>query len=261
MARVLIVDDSISTRTKLKTILTMLGHVVVGEASNGVQAYREYEKQHPDLVTMDITMPIMDGIVAVKRIVDSFPDANIIMVSSLAQKHMILNALENGAKHYIIKPIDVDNLSKVINKVLEESSEGKNEGFRSTPKAEPTFMQSQPDSKDLANAAQPFNIDNRNGVFIISISPRISLDNLVFLNSAIQGLLFVKPLVVVFDFSEIDTLDMELLESMSVIMEYIVKSSGTLYIVSNSKYIVEFVKKKNFGRWDNIFPSLSELPV
>lgn len=260
MARVLIVDDSISTRTKLKSTLTMLGHVVVGEAANGLQAYREYEKHKPDLVTMDITMPIMDGILSVKRIIEVFPDASIIMVSSLAQKHMILSALENGAKHYIIKPIDPDNLAKVINKVLEERNTERSSiiGEGQKPEAASARKSSPP---DIRLPSAPFTIENRNGVFVVNISPKISADNLVFLNSAVQGLLFVKPLSVVVNFGGVEILENELLESLSLIMEYIIKSGGTLSIVSDSKSIVEFVKKKNLGRWNNIFSALSELSL
>lgn len=120
MARVLIVDDSIIMRRNLKVILTQAGHSVIAEASNGKEALVEYEKCMPDLVTMDITMPIMNGIDAVRNIIDRFPKAKIIMISALDQRSMVFEALENGARHYIIKPITRDNVLRVVDFVLEE---------------------------------------------------------------------------------------------------------------------------------------------
>ena len=99
MAKILIVDDSIIMRRNLRTILTQAGHSVIAEASNGKEAFIEYEKHLPDLVTMDITMPIMNGIEAVKKIICRFPDARIIMISALDQRNMVFEALYNKA-HY-----------------------------------------------------------------------------------------------------------------------------------------------------------------
>jgi len=124
VARILIVDDSIIMRRNLKTILTQAGHSVIAEASNGKEAFIEYEKCMPDLVTMDITMPIMNGIDAVKNIIDRFPEAKIIMISALDQRNMVFEALENGAKHYIVKPITPDDVCGTVNTVI---GEGKNE--------------------------------------------------------------------------------------------------------------------------------------
>ncbi len=124
MAKILIVDDSIIMRRNLNTILTQAGHSIIAEATNGKEAFIEYQKQMPDLVTMDITMPIMNGIEAVKNILNKFPEAKIIMISALDQRNMVFEALENGAKHYIIKPINPDNVLAVVNTVLEETEMG-----------------------------------------------------------------------------------------------------------------------------------------
>ena len=118
MAKILIADDSSIVRRNLAAILTDAGHTIVAEALNGEIAYIEYERYLPDLVTMDITMPTLDGIGAVKKIMNSFPDANIIMVSALDQKNMILLAIQYGAKHYIIKPFTEDKVLKVVDEVL-----------------------------------------------------------------------------------------------------------------------------------------------
>jgi YesN/AraC family two-component response regulator len=118
MANVLVVDDSLMIRKLIKTILSSDNHNIIAEASNGEEAYQAYIKYKPDLVTMDVSMPNVNGILAVKRIMTEFPDANIIMVSAISQRDMVFEALESGAKHYVIKPITRDKLNVVINEVL-----------------------------------------------------------------------------------------------------------------------------------------------
>jgi two-component system chemotaxis response regulator CheY len=118
MANILIADDSIIMRKNLKSIFTRAGHNIAAEASNGQQAYALYEKCIPDIVTMDITMPVMDGIEAVKKITGSFPDAKIIVISALDQKRMVLEALECGAKYYIIKPVTEEKVINALEEVL-----------------------------------------------------------------------------------------------------------------------------------------------
>ena len=113
MAKILIVDDSKIVRRNLKTILSKAGHEIIAEAENGMQAYHEYEKYKPDLVTMDITMPLLDGVRAVKKIMTSHPEARIIMVSAIDQKNMVIAAIQNGAKHYILKPFDPDKVIRI----------------------------------------------------------------------------------------------------------------------------------------------------
>lgn len=118
MARVLIVDDSSIMRRNLKIMLERAGHSIVAEASDGLQAFHEYKMYRPDLVTMDITMPGINGIDTIKNIIAEFPDAVIIVVSALNAKHLVLEALKNGAKYYIIKPINMKKLLAVVNEVL-----------------------------------------------------------------------------------------------------------------------------------------------
>lgn len=118
MARILIVDDSKIVRRNLNTILSNAGHEIIAEAENGIQAYHEYGKHKPDLVTMDITMPLMDGVRAVKKIITADPDAKIIMVSAIDQKNMVMTAIKTGAKHYILKPFDPVKVIAAVNAVL-----------------------------------------------------------------------------------------------------------------------------------------------
>ncbi|NLX02537.1 MAG: response regulator [Syntrophomonadaceae bacterium] len=124
MARILIVDDSKIVRRNLNTILSKAGHEIIAEAENGMQAYHEYTKYKPDLVTMDITMPLLDGVRAVKKIITADPDAKIIMVSAIDQKNMVIAAIQMGAKHYILKPFDPVKVIAAVNAVLDTKSGG-----------------------------------------------------------------------------------------------------------------------------------------
>jgi len=116
--KVLIVDDAAFMRMMIKNILTKNGFEVVGEASNGVEAVELYKKLKPDLVTMDITMPEMDGIEALKKIKEIDPNAKVIMVSAMGQQQLVIEAIQAGAKDFIVKPFQPDRLLEAVNKVL-----------------------------------------------------------------------------------------------------------------------------------------------
>ena len=115
---VMVVDDSLLAARKLETMLTAMGHQVVGTVATGAEAVSAYGRCNPDLVTMDITMPDMDGIEASRHIIASFPDARIIMVTSHGQENMVREALKAGAKGYVLKPVDADKLAEMIKKVV-----------------------------------------------------------------------------------------------------------------------------------------------
>ncbi len=118
MAKVMIVDDALVMRKTLSSILGQMGHTVVSEVSSGAQAIAEYEKLKPDVVTMDLNMPGMDGVKAIETIMERFPEARILVISALGQKHMVFNAIEKGAKNYLVKPITMDKLSAVMASVI-----------------------------------------------------------------------------------------------------------------------------------------------
>ncbi len=118
MARILIADDSLVMRKSLSMLLGRAGHEVVGVAANGEQAFLLYEQELPDIVTMDISMPIMDGSEAICKIISSYPAARIIVISAMDQKRLILQSLQNGAKTYIVKPVTEEKLLHSIQSVL-----------------------------------------------------------------------------------------------------------------------------------------------
>jgi len=117
-AKVLVVDDAVFMRMMLKDILLKNGFIVVGEASNGNEATILYQELRPDIVTMDITMPEMDGITAVKEIKKIDSNAKIVMCSAMGQQAMVLDAIQAGAKDFIVKPFQEDRVIDAITKVL-----------------------------------------------------------------------------------------------------------------------------------------------
>jgi two-component system chemotaxis response regulator CheY len=118
--RVMVVDDSTITIKKLTQILEQIGHQVVCSCKTGAEALAYYRQYQPDIVTMDITMPDMDGIEATQQIISVFPNALIIMVTSHGQEQMVIESIEVGAKGYILKPIQTDKLAEMISQVHEK---------------------------------------------------------------------------------------------------------------------------------------------
>lgn len=116
MGKVLIVDDAKFLRMTIARAITKAGHEVIGEAQTGEEAVQLYKNLKPDLVFMDFTMPDMDGIEAVKHIKKDFPDAKIIMCSAMGQHKMVLEAIEAGARDFIVKPFEESRIIEAIDK-------------------------------------------------------------------------------------------------------------------------------------------------
>ncbi|MFJ7953719.1 response regulator [Lysinibacillus sp. NPDC096418] len=110
MPTVLVVDDTLFMRVAISNMFNEWGYDVVGNAVNGKEAVAKYRELQPDLVTMDVTMPVMNGIAAVKEIISEFPNAKIIMITALGQQKLILDAIESGAKDFITKPFEPEKL-------------------------------------------------------------------------------------------------------------------------------------------------------
>ena len=116
--KVLIVDDASFMRMMIKEILTAHGFEVVGEAQDGKLAIEKYKELRPDLVTLDITMPEMDGVTALKEIKKIDPEAKVIMCSAMGQQAMVIDAIQAGAKDFIVKPFQADRVIEVVKKTL-----------------------------------------------------------------------------------------------------------------------------------------------
>lgn len=127
MLNILVVDDSLIIRKNLKKYIQNIGHNIIGEAKTGTQAVELCKELKPDLITMDITMPDMDGITAVKKIREFDTNVNIIMATSHGQEEMVVSSLKAGASGYILKPVSEEKISKAISNVYDEYVEDDDE--------------------------------------------------------------------------------------------------------------------------------------
>jgi two-component system chemotaxis response regulator CheY len=118
--RYLVVDDSVFARKNLTKMIDTFGGHLAGEAGDGCTAITEYDRTHPDIVLMDITMPQMEGIEAAEKIVQAHPEARVVMVSSVGYQENIVAALQRGARHFVQKPVKPEVLYEVIKYVLGE---------------------------------------------------------------------------------------------------------------------------------------------
>lgn len=168
MAKILVVDDSKTMRLILGKMLKEMGHEVIAEAANGQEACENYAKHLPDLVTMDITMEIMDGVAAVKKIIADFPDAKIVMVSAYGHAKMVEEAISNGAKHFLVKPLDADRAKITIDQVLENTARA---------------------ADDMHQAgAGAFTIDESGKNYVIRLGRKISQDEISDLQRSLTNL-------------------------------------------------------------------------
>lgn len=115
---ILVCDDAAFMRMMIKDILTKNGYAIAGEAENGIKAVEKYNETKPDLVMMDITMPEMDGLQALKKIKAADPKANVIMCSAMGQQAMVIDAIQSGAKDFIVKPFQADRVLEAVRKAL-----------------------------------------------------------------------------------------------------------------------------------------------
>jgi two-component system, chemotaxis family, chemotaxis protein CheY len=118
MARVLVVDDAAFMRKVLSDALAKGGHEVVGEAANGLEAVAQFQELHPDVTTLDITMPEKDGLEALREILAADPAARVIMCSALGQESKVLESIKSGAKDFVVKPFQADRVLEAIGKAL-----------------------------------------------------------------------------------------------------------------------------------------------
>lgn len=116
--KVMIVDDAVFMRMKIRDIVEKGGYEVVGEAQNGLEAIEVYLKEQPDVIMMDITMPEMDGLQALREIKKIDPSAKIIMCSAMGQQAMVMDAIQSGASDFIVKPFQTDRALQALEKVV-----------------------------------------------------------------------------------------------------------------------------------------------
>lgn len=249
MARILIVDDSAAMRLKMKSILAQDGHIIVSEAANGVQAYREYAEHLPDLVTMDVTMPLLDGIEAVKRIIDVFPNARIIMVSSISHKPDVFTALYHGAKHYILKPIEPAKIIEIVNKVLTDpSAHIKTPLFKTTEAI-----------NNQTELTKHFSFETNDGILLINLSKDISHEDIKSLNSTMQELLTSEHGKVILNFGTMENIDKEVLIDITTIIDFFKNTNKEIKVVAENDTFRILLKYRKLNLLNHIYSCLKDV--
>ncbi len=235
MARVLIVDDALIMRKTIGRIVEDGGHSIVGEAINGEEAVTMYQKYLPDVVTMDITMPGTDGIQALGRIRDYDKNAKVIMVSALGQQHKVMEALDLGAKSYILKPITKEKILTVIKQVV--GSEG---DFSLSQRM--VECGEERNQKKCDAAFLPFALENREGILSVTLKGEFAGGDFPKLMTAVQEMLVVDPLEIVFNFIHNDVLNGKIVNQFIEIMTMILNEGRKLQIICYNQDYMNFFR-------------------
>lgn len=235
MARILIVEDSNFIRSKIRDAVTQGGHTVVGEAENGVHAINMYAVIKPDIVTMDITMPIMDGIETLRKIMKLDPDCNVIMVSAMGQQMIVINAIKLGAKHFIVKPIIYPELLRVIDEVVQHSAAAE---------------KNKPGS--FALDTSEIKIHNITGTFIIDFPYPLTEQAIRKFITVVEGLLYIEPLKIIIDFKNIEYLEPEKLLEVNNVIADVRDKGGELTMYSQSDKFINQLQGSGLPQFNRI---------
>ena len=250
MARVLIADDSAVARKSLREIVNSLGHVVVGEVPNGSQAFVEYAKLKPDVVTMDLTMQGLGGAQATSKIIATYPEARIVVISAMEERRVVIDALERGARHFIIKPINKEKVATVLNNVLQQEVDLKKhlERVRKMKGAE--------DASSLGGSMEkeyvaPYMINAPGGKLVhVVINQTFTLISCQSLALELEEHLIDKPRVL-FDFGTMLKLDQAILVKLNELVLAIENNSGVVKAISNNKIFVDSISNIQIGNLAN----------
>jgi two-component system chemotaxis response regulator CheY len=260
MANILIVDDSSIARYNLANILVEAGHKIVAEAPNGELAFKEYQRHLPDLVTMDITMPMLDGIGAVKKIMSKYADANIIMISALDQKHMVLTAIQCGAKHYIIKPFNASTVLRIVDEVLLFAENAAKHSQAISGMLEDTISNINTTIQDIDHtinklggtpeveimkSAMPFTVVNKTKELHIRLHSSIKPESFSSLEMIIQGFLYMNSFVVKLDLQDIKHPAEELISKIAGLARLVEAQEGKFKIEAANPEALEYITSKS----------------
>lgn len=237
MARILIVDDSAVARKSLREIVISLAHTVVGEAENGTQAFVEYTRLKPDIVTMDLTMQGMSGAETTSKLIATFPEARIIVISAMEERRVVLDALERGARHFIIKPINQEKVASVLTNVLQQVFDKhkhrelvrkmKGMGDPASVRPENVYM-------------PPHQIMRDGSLTIIKVNANLTMTSCQSLAIEMEEYLTGEPKML-FDFGVTAGFDKKVLAEVDKLIRKIEEGPGILKAVSRNSEFVDLV--------------------
>lgn len=208
MANIMVVDDSVVMRRVLKSYFSQIGHTVVAEAGNGEQALVYYDAFKPELVTLDITMPGADGIEILKQLIIKNPELKVIIVSSIKKKTTIVEALTNGAKHYILKPFTFD---KIVSAVRGVFGEVEMEDVIKQAEEEVDIAIEEENAESVLNEVkttiESTNVNIFSKFIKIEVSKNIESKNIEDYRKTIRDILIITPELVTIDFCKVKNIE------------------------------------------------------
>lgn len=264
MAMILIVDDSSIIRRNLRAILEESGHEVVGEAENVKDAMEMYRSRRVDLVTMDIQMPGMSGIEAVRMIREFDPQARIVMISSVEQRNLIYEAIKLGAKHYIVKPFSNTKVNEVIHSILPATlvptAESKEQAEPvKVPEAEknkPKFAAYEK-IRDPQAIGLPFEVAFDSGKIMFTLYKYVTEHTLPYLIGCLQGLLHIYNAKFVIVLERVPVPQDAALQPFIDFIRIVRSRSGTVAVVAEDNNQLIVLKSKLNAE---VYKSVREIP-
>lgn len=250
LARILIADDSAFARQMLRDIVTALGHVVVSEATNGTQAFVEYTRTKPDLMTIDLTMQGLEGAETISKIIAIHPDARIIVVSAIESRAAIIDALERGARHFIVKPIRQEKVAAAIETVLQQNLNPQKylDGIRKLKSNEDIQVFAEAAAKYVA----PYTIKIQNDHYIhVFIDQTLTSTSCQTLMTELGEYLDDKPRLLL-NFGSMSNLDPQLFDQFNKLVQTLEENSGFVRAISNNEDFVNNITNLEFENTPNM---------
>ncbi|HWR29724.1 MAG TPA: response regulator [Negativicutes bacterium] len=245
MAKILIVDDSTTIRVLLRDTLTAAGHHVIGEADTGVKAYIEYVRLKPDVVTMDLDMPTMNGLAAMSKILAPFPDARFLVVSAIGQKNIIEEALERGARGFLLKPFTEEQVAEAVVSVMKQpftTSE-----FREKVRRHRRTLKGDAKADETVDeVVSPYNLVMAgNGELRVEINAHFSKDSCAALALESKYLCQEKATRLTFDFGSIARIDIQALVALNALMNELYQTCGGVTAIAGNEKLVHQIQDEH----------------
>lgn len=230
MANIMIVDDSVVMRRVLKSYFAQIGHSVVAEAGNGEQALVYYDAFKPDLVTLDITMPGADGIEILKQLIIKNSELKVIIVSSITKKTTIVEALTNGAKHYILKPFTFEKILCAVRGVFGEIKV--DEVIKKAEEEVEIAIEEENAESVLNEIKKNINSENLFSKFIkVEAGSKIKTENIEEYKKTIKDITTIFPEMVTLDFCKVKNIEKENMDTIKKVTEEIFNEKKIRYVL------------------------------
>jgi DNA-binding NarL/FixJ family response regulator len=242
VARILIVDDSPTIRRMLYDILVKAGHEIVGEANTGVKGYLEYVRCKPDIVTMDLGMPTMNGLTAMSKILAPYPDARFVVISAVEEKAVVLEALQRGARSFLLKPFKEQQVLEAVSSVLKQTvSTGE---FREKVRRHRRAHFSEPDDRQMVEEVHsPFDLETAaDGSLHVLIHPSLSLASIAALAVEVKAFCASERPGIRFNLAEVPKLDRPVLVALDSFMVELHQNCGGVKVLAGNEKLILMVK-------------------